>query len=81
MKFVAVLFLLVSCYNSMAQSTVGITNQPDTSFTTYSAYTKAVKKYPAIQIVNEFQLTGVTEKKDIVYCKAGQRELMLDVHP
>jgi acetyl esterase/lipase len=79
MKFDAVVFLLVSCYNSMAQSTAGITNQPDTSFTTYSAYAKAVKKYPAIQIVNEFQLPGVTEKKDIVYCKAGQRELMLDV--
>lgn len=79
MKFVAIVFLLVTGHVLMAQSTVGITNQRDTSFTTYSAYAKAVKKYPAIQIVNEFRLPNVAEKKGIVYCSTVQRQLLLDV--
>jgi len=79
MKLAAILVLLVTVQISTAQSTAGITHQPDTSFTNYSAYLKAVKKYPAIQIVTEFQLPNVAEKKAIVYCTAGQTPLLLDV--
>lgn len=78
MKLITVVFLLVTGNISVAQSMAGITNLPDTSFTTYSAYTKAVKKYPAIQIVNEAWLPNVAEKKDIVYCSVLQRHLLLD---
>lgn len=79
MKLAVALSLFIFNYTSMAQSTTGITNKPDTSFTTYSAYVKAIKKYPDIKIVHEFMMTDVLQKKDIVYCTAGQRELKLDV--
>lgn len=78
-KFVTIVCLIACCQISTAQSTAGITNQPDTSFTNYSAYIKAIKKHPAIQLVHEFELPPVTQKKDIVYCSIGGRQLKLDI--
>jgi pectinesterase len=55
------------------------TTVADTSFSTYSAYDKAVKIYPGIQIVEAFHSKAVAVKKDIVYCTSGKRKLLLDV--
>jgi len=78
MKLAPLVLLLVIGHMSTAQSTAGITNQPDTSFTNFSAYTKAVKKHPAIQLVPEFGLPGLTVNNNIVYCSIGNRPLKLD---
>lgn len=61
-----------------AQSVAGITGKPDTSYTTYSAYTSTLKSYPDIKIVSGFQSSSVSQKRNIVYCKIGQRNLVLD---
>lgn len=79
MKFAVIIYFIAYCHISTAQSTAGITNQPDTSFTNYSAYTKALKKYPAIQLVHEFELPSIVQKHDIVYCSIGNRQLKLDI--
>ena len=62
-----------------AQSTAGITGKPDTSYTTYSAYTSTVINYPGIKMVNEIHSNSVAEKKNISYCTINKRELKLDV--
>jgi pectinesterase len=62
-----------------AQSTTGITDKPDTSYTTYSAYISSSKTNPNIKIVNEFHSKSVKEKRNITYCKLGKRKLLLDV--
>ena len=62
-----------------AQSKAGLTGMPDTSFTVYHEYNKLKKNYPEIQIINEFHLPTVAEKKNITYCKIGERKLMLDI--
>ena len=50
----------------------------DTSFTTYSAYTKALKAYPNIKIVPELHSVGVMEERGLTYCTLGTRALKLD---
>ena len=83
MKFL-ILFLLpsflslVCVSNSHAQSLEGITNKPDTSFTTYSAFQKLKKDFPGISIVHEFDFPGVIKKKSIVYCKTASHNLLID---
>lgn len=62
-----------------AQSTAGITGKPDTSFTVGREYEKLKKHYPFIQIVAPLSAGTVTEKKDVVYCTTGSRNLLLDV--
>src|SRR6266498_930499 len=62
-----------------AQSTAGISNKPDTSYTTYSAYTSSRKTNPDIKIVNEFHSKSVKEKRNITYCSIAERKLLLDV--
>jgi pectinesterase len=61
------------------QSMAGVTGKPDTSYTTHSAYVSSVKTNPNIRIVNEFHFASVKEKKDLVYCKQGDRKLLIDV--
>jgi pectinesterase len=62
-----------------AQYTAGITNLPDTSFTTYSAYTSTIKTNPEARIVQEFVLPAVAEKRNLTYCAVGKRKLKLDI--
>lgn len=50
----------------------------DTSFSVYSAYTKAAKQYPGISIVAEIHLKEIKEEKDIVYCDLNGRKLLTD---
>jgi acetyl esterase/lipase len=65
--------------NLHAQSTAGITNQQDTSYTTHSAYTSTLQTHPGIKIANEFRSDSVLEARDIPYCTVNNRELKLDV--
>jgi acetyl esterase/lipase len=53
--------------------------QADTSFTTYSAYFKAIKTNPNIAIVQEIYSPQIAEQKSIAYCSIGERKLLLDV--
>ena len=50
----------------------------DTSFSTYSTYYKAVKRYPDIKVAEEVYSKDVNEQKDIIYCDEGRRKLLLD---
>lgn len=64
---------------SQAQSTAGITNKRDTSYSTYSAYINTMATHPDISIAEEFRSTAVKEKRNLVYCTLGKRNLQLDV--
>lgn len=62
----------------VGQSTAGLTGRQDTGYTTYSAFQYDRRTYPGIEIVKEFDYDDVTREKDLVYCKAGGRRLVLD---
>ena len=62
-----------------AQSIVGITNTPDTSFSTKKEFLKLRKSYPWIEIAEKDNIRSVKEKNNVVYCSRGSRNLMLDV--
>lgn len=61
-----------------AQSTVGLTGIPDTSFTNRSAYLHALKGNKDIKLVVESPSTAVKETRDLVYCTIGNRKLHID---
>ena len=63
---------------SNAQYTKGITGKADTGYSTYSAYLNTIKTHPDIKIVPEFKSPAVSEKRGIVYCAQGKRQLKLD---
>ncbi|HYM93780.1 MAG TPA: alpha/beta hydrolase [Chitinophagaceae bacterium] len=65
-------------FSLYAQSIAGITNQPDTSYTTYSAYINAKKNYPDIKVVKEFKTSKVSESRWITYCDINDRQLKID---
>jgi acetyl esterase/lipase len=73
-----ILFLLCRCLAAGAQSTAGITNLPDTSYTTFSAHNSIRKAFPVARPVPELKTKSVKEKRAIVYCKIGDRKLVLD---
>src|SRR3954453_19446564 len=64
--------------NIHAQFIAGITNKPDTSYTTSSAYKYSKADSPDIKIVGDFSYTDVAIKKSITYCSIGLRNLMID---
>src|SRR3954452_7094050 len=64
--------------NMHAQSITGITNKPDTSYTTYSAYKYSKADNPNIKIVGDFNYNDVAIKKSITYCAIGDRNLVID---
>ncbi|MBD0366375.1 MAG: alpha/beta hydrolase fold domain-containing protein [Flavisolibacter sp.] len=79
-KYLIVIYTCtIQCLFIQAQSTTGITGKPDTSYTTYSAYNSTRKTHPDIKIVPEFKSPSVSEKRNIAYCKVGDRNLLLDV--
>ncbi len=61
-----------------AQSSVGITGKPDTSYSIFSAFTATLKTHPEIKIVPEFKFPSVAQKRNITYCSVGGRTLKLD---
>ena len=64
--------------NATAQTWPGLTGKPDTSYNTNVAYRSSIKNFPNISIAAEVHSPAVKEKKNIVYCKTGERELLLD---
>lgn len=77
-KYTVLVFFTISCFTTTAQSTAGITNIPDTSYTTHSAFLSINKKYPDIKLVGEYQSAEVKEEKNITYSSYGNRRLKLD---
>ncbi len=69
-------FLLVSSL-LFAQSSNNF--QRDTSYTLYSASEKMHEKFPDAKLVLSKLSSNVKEEKNIVYAKAGERKLHLDI--
>ena len=78
LKYLLSFFLLGCNVYAGAQSTAGITGKVDSSYSTYSAYLNTKKTHPDIRIVPEFKLASVAERRNISYCKVGERSLLLD---
>ena len=81
MKYWECIFFIaftISGLTAEAQSTAGLQIQPDTSYTTYSAFISTKKKYPDITIAQEFHSHSIKENRNIVYCQTGKRQLLLD---
>jgi len=76
-NLLAVVFIS-SCFIAGAQSTAGITGKVDTSYSTYSAYLNTLKSHPDIKIVPEYRSPSIAEKRNISYCKVGERSLLVD---
>jgi acetyl esterase/lipase len=77
-KHILAFALLLFTIAGHAQSMEGLTGVPDTSFTTLHELAKLKKNYPDIKIVEQFHSAAIKEKKDILYCKTGERKLLLD---
>jgi acetyl esterase/lipase/lysophospholipase L1-like esterase len=60
-------------------SMAGLTKTPDTSYTNYNAYRSSSKTNAAIKLVEIKKTKAVKAKKDIAYCRVGERSLLLDV--
>jgi len=61
-----------------SQSTAGLTQQPDTSYSTQGAYRKDVKYFPGIKVVNEFHFGNVGESKGMIFCRVNGHGLVMD---
>lgn len=77
-KWIVFWIALLNTSLARAQRTEGLTHQPDTSFSNYSAYTKAKKNYPSIVLVKDSLPATVQALKDITYLTIGGRQLQLD---
>jgi len=77
-KVCLIILLYLICDKAYTQSTSGITETPDTSYSNYSAYISTKQTHPDIKPVYEFHFVSVVEKKDINYCSIGNRTLKLD---
>ena len=76
---VTILYLVAGSHLLHAQDTSGITGKPDSSYTTFSAYQQTIKTHPFIKIVPRLQKANISEARNIVYCKLGDRKLVTDV--
>ncbi len=74
-----IIFFCLFFSSGLAQSLAGFTNERDTSFTTYSAWLSAKKKYPQIEIVEQIKSSSIAENKNIIYKNVGDRKLLLDI--
>lgn len=72
-------FLLCVCVKANAQSVAGITGQPDTSYSTYSAYINTKQSHPDIAIAQELHSSAIKEERNIVYCAINGRKLVMDI--
>ena len=75
---ILLLFLLISPI--LAQSLRGVTGKPDTSYTTFKAYTDIKKTMPNVPIswVLDKKMASVSEERNITYASIGERALKLD---
>jgi acetyl esterase/lipase len=72
-----VLLILIQASFAQAQRTEGLTHKPDTSFSNYSAYLNAKKKFPNIILVKDSLLPSVKADTGITYLSISG--LKLDV--
>ena len=76
------ILLLIFCVGTLyagAQNKTGITGEVDTSYSTYSAWQQTRQANSDVKIVPEYKSPDVIERKDITYCRVGNRQLKLDV--
>lgn len=82
MKLTALCFLigvLSPVYsNIFAQNMQGVTGIPDTSYSNNSAWNNIKKAHPHARLVADTSTASVSVKKDVTYCKIGNRALKLD---
>lgn len=77
--FIGLTILMFTYELINAQSTTGLTNKPDTSFSVYTEYIKNKKTHPKIKIAEEFHSPSIKENRNISYCNINDRKLSLDV--
>jgi len=77
-KYIVLMVALMQVLLAQAQRTQGLTHKPDTSFTNYSAYVNARKKFPNIVLVKDSLPPSVKADKGITYFKADTQLLQLD---
>lgn len=76
---IIILLLMLLVGQVHAQRTDGLTHQPDTSFTNYSAYKSAKKKYPDIVLVRDSLPRSVKAQKNLNYLNLDKQPLPIDV--
>jgi pectin methylesterase-like acyl-CoA thioesterase/acetyl esterase/lipase len=78
------LFIItISCFfylGSNAQSHQGLTGIRDTSYSIENEYKKHIRNYPEIRIAEGTPVDYIIEKKNVLYCKTGKRELKIDMY-
>src|SRR5687768_4976730 len=72
-------FLILLAHPVSAQSQTGVTGVRDTSYSLFSAYQNTLKTHPDAKLVILQTTKAVSQKKDISYCKVGNRSLLTDV--
>ncbi|MFD1258538.1 alpha/beta hydrolase [Mucilaginibacter terrae] len=77
-KYIFIL-ILIQAFFAQAQRTEGLTHKPDTSFTNYSAYLNAKKKFPNIVLVKDSLPPSVKADKGIAYTSIDGKMLLLDI--
>ena len=75
MKILLLLLILIAHITLAQQATIPL----DTSFTVHSAFEKARKQYPFIEIVQPGLPEGVISGKNVVYRTLGNRQLYMDI--
>jgi len=78
-KFWFVISFSLIALSGISQSTKGITGKPDTSYSINSAYARTIKSNPEAKMVEELYSPNIVEEKNINYCSADDRKLLLDV--
>src|SRR6185503_13465200 len=79
MKKLSIAILLSSfVFNGTSQPVNGGKYIRDTSFTIYSATASIAKTNPEAKVVKEFHSSSIAEEKNIGFCNAGNRKLLID---
>ena len=77
-KLISGCVLLLSCFFAYAQHTEWRTGIRDTTYSSKSDYKQNIKNYPFIKLVSDEPQANVTEERNLVYAKLGERELHID---
>ena len=77
-KYLLIICALMSSGVAMGQNTQWRTGIRDTSYSSLGDYSKNLKHYPFIKLVQAQKMPTVKEKRDVVYADAGNRPLHLD---
>lgn len=64
---------------SAGQATGRVAAVPDTFYNIRNEYNKQLQNHPDIKMTGNLQSNYLAEQKSIVYCRMGQRKLLLDV--